>query len=54
MADRKYFYDKLIVLDDAQDSIIANTISPLAPSIGRKPLAMYAGIIASLKVLPNP
>ena len=29
-------------------------VSPLAPSIGRKPLAMYAGIIAPLKILPDP
>lgn len=54
MTDRENFNYEQIILYHTEDTIVANTISPLTRTIGRKTLSIYAGILTPFEMLSNP
>lgn len=54
MPDGKDLDYQHIILDEAEDAIVAHTITPFPAPIGGQSFSMCAQVIATLKILTDP
>ena len=54
MPDVQHQNDDAFILDIGNQAIVADTVAPFAATIGGKPLAMLARVLAALQILADP